>query len=399
MPRLFFSVLALIFFFCPSAFALGFELCAPLDDCIMQYGLFDGENGVIYASSQNFQNCESLFVCLSDKGRLRCLVYDCTDGIMLTDELAFSGDITVSLGECSGHACIIADKTYILLDDHFFTTQKKSVKTKDIAAKKNGKINTFSNTPQKLNAFLNGMKKELLASYGLTDIKERLNPAKKQKIHDIISACADIMSYDFSDCNYDRLFTDILNTHDNFRILTDKDPNENLGADIGYGGIYRVSAGFIDEIADKYFGIIPEKPPVNALSERGFCYSDQTYYYTKKYKVPFSTDVGSFAAIYNMGYGVYYCVFEDIYREGEGIKPEYSYCFVKDYGTHMRLMKIGMGQTPPDEYTAKKYASSYDEKSVFQSNVHSVSYPLLYMGLAIIAAVSAFIFLHRRNEK
>ena len=149
---------------------------------------------------------------------------------------------------------------------------------------------------------------------------------------------------------------------------------------------------------NKYFEIIPEKPPVNALLERGYCYCDGAYLYTDKYDVSYRTDVGDFAGIYDIGNNIHYCIFKDTYTENGIKKPEYSYCILENCGDYFCVLEIGMGKPLPDDYKLKKYAQSFYSVSTYKSVPYKKSHAVPGIAFAVIIIVSLIFALKKSRN-
>ncbi len=193
--------------------------------------------------------------------------------------------------------------------------------------------------------------------YRFADALNDFAPEELDKIHALLAACADVMEFDSKNPDYDALMLYILNSHENFRLLTELDPKTAQSApQSGLGGITLVDGEFIDYILTNIFDVNPEHPDVQALSSRGFCYSGDYYYYVDKYFY-FSTDKIEIKALYDLGGGTYYTVFTDIYTENGISEPEYSFAVIRAGGEYgYQILRIGMGLDPPPESEILKYA-------------------------------------------
>ena len=150
---------------------------------------------------------------------------------------------------------------------------------------------------------------EIIADYPFTNRVNELSVSEKQEITKTLTACADVMRFNIRNYDYDKLFKYVLYTHKNFQILT-------------------VNSDYIDYIMTRVFRITPEKPPVNELLERGFCYNDGYYYYIGGFGVYFATKIVDIKGVYDIGGGVTFVVFGDIYYEGDTRTPEYSFAIL-----------------------------------------------------------------------
>ena len=120
---------------------------------------------------------------------------------------------------------------------------------------------------------------EIIADYPFRNRVNELSVSEKQEITKTLTACADVMRFNIRNYNYDKLFKYVLYTHKNFQILTDIPADTGNSSNLGYNNVTLVNSDYIDYIMTRVFRITPEKPPVNELLERGFCYNDGYYYY------------------------------------------------------------------------------------------------------------------------
>lgn len=101
----------------------------------------------------------------------------------------------------------------------------------------------------------------------------------------------------------------MLYTHKNFQILTDIPADTGNSSNLGYNNVTLVNSDYIDYIMTRVFRITPEKPPVNELLERGFCYNDGYYYYIGGFGVYFATKIVDIKGVYDIGGWCYICWF------------------------------------------------------------------------------------------
>lgn len=198
---------------------------------------------------------------------------------------------------------------------------------------------------------------EKIRGYRMTNSIDRLDKAELGKIHNLLTACADVMEFDLKNPDFDSLMVYILHSHNNFRLITDIEPKAvEVSPQPGRDNIALVGGEYIDHIVKNIFNLEPEHPPVGALAERGYCYSGGYYYYTDKFFY-YSTDELEIKAVYDLGGGVYYIVFTDIYTENDISEFEYSYAVIQtggDFG--YRVLRIGMGLEPLSEDEVLAYA-------------------------------------------
>lgn len=192
-------------------------------------------------------------------------------------------------------------------------------------------------------------------SYTLTNIADALSAEETDKIRDTLTACADIMRFDSKNYDYDTLFKYVLYTHKNFQILTDIPAGSGRSSSLGYNNVSIVKSDYIDFIMKNVFQIEPQKPPVNNLLPRGFCYSDGYYYYTGGFDVYFATEIKEIESVYDIGGGARLVVFSDIYQEGDTKTRERSFAVLQKTDGYA-LLRLGMGETLPEIGEIRKYS-------------------------------------------
>ncbi len=186
---------------------------------------------------------------------------------------------------------------------------------------------------------------------------DTLSETEYIQIRAVVAACADIMSFDIKDYDYDKLFKYVLYTHENFRILTDIPPGTGSSSTTDYNSVSIVRSEYIDYIMNNIFTVPPEKPPADALLTRGFCYNNGYYYYTGGFDVYFATEINDIIGVYDMADGVTLVVFTDTYREGETKTTERSFAVLQKNTVGYSLLRIGMGANPPAGEEIAQYAS------------------------------------------
>ena len=62
------------------------------------------------------------------------------------------------------------------------------------------------------------------------------------------------------------------------------------------------------------------------------------------FNIYYSTELRDIKAVYDLGGGIYYTVFTDIYTEGSTSVPEYSFAVIKAENNGFRMLRIGMGE-------------------------------------------------------
>lgn len=235
---------------------------------------------------------------------------------------------------------------------------------------------------------------EIIADYPFTNRVNELSVSEKQEITKTLTACADVMRFNIRNYNYDKLFKYVLYTHKNFQILTDIPADTGNSSNLGYNNVKLVNSDYIDYIMTRVFRITPEKPPVNELLERGFCYNDGYYYYIGGFGVYFATKIVDIKGIYDIGGGVTFVVFNDIYYEGDTRTPEYSFAILQNTENGYSLMRLGMGEDLPTSDEVRLYSpfKTYNEMNWNINNVDNnnddfvksyISIPILLLVISL----------------
>lgn len=252
---------------------------------------------------------------------------------------------------------------------------------------------------------------EIIADYPFTNRVNELSVSEKQEITKTLTACADVMRFNIRNYNYDKLFKYVLYTHKNFQILTDIPADTGNSSNLGYNNVKLVNSDYIDYIMTRVFRITPEKPPVNELLERGFCYNDGYYYYIGGFGVYFATKIVDIKGVYDIGGGVIFVVFGDIYYEGDTRTPEYSFAILQNTENGYSLMRLGMGEDLPTSDEVRLYSpfKTYNEMNWNINNVDNnndddfvksyISIPilLLVISLGLIGLTACIVALAKRK--
>lgn len=235
---------------------------------------------------------------------------------------------------------------------------------------------------------------EIIADYPFTNRVNELSVSEKQEITKTLTACADVMRFNIRNYDYDKLFKYVLYTHKNFQILTDIPADTGNSSNLGYNNVTLVNSDYIDYIMTRVFRITPEKPPVNELLERGFCYNDGYYYYIGGFGVYFATKIVDIKGVYDIGGGVTFVVFSDIYYEGDTRTPEYSFAILQNTENGYSLMRLGMGENLPTSDEVRLYSpfKTYNEMNWNINNVDNnnddfvksyISIPILLLVISL----------------
>ena len=234
---------------------------------------------------------------------------------------------------------------------------------------------------------------EIIADYPFRNRVNELSVSEKQEITKTLTACADVMRFNIRNYNYDKLFKYVLYTHKNFQILTDIPADTGNSSNLGYNNVTLVNSDYIDYIMTRVFRITPEKPPVNELLERGFCYNDGYYYYIGGFGVYFATKIVDIKGVYDIGGGVTFVVFGDIYYEGDTRTPEYSFAILQNTENGYSLMRLGMGEDLPTSDEVRLYSpfKTYNEMNWNINNVdnnNDVDFvKILYLSISPISRI------------
>lgn len=251
---------------------------------------------------------------------------------------------------------------------------------------------------------------EIIADYPFRNRVNELSVSEKQEITKTLTACADVMRFNIRNYNYDKLFKYVLYTHKNFQILTDIPADTGNSSNLGYNNVTLVNSDYIDYIMTRVFRITPEKPPVNELLERGFCYNDGYYYYIGGFGVYFATKIVDIKGVYDIGGGVTFVIFSDIYYEGDTRTPEYSFAILQNTENGYSLMRLGMGEDLPTSDEVRLYSpfKTYNEMNWNINNVDNnnddfvksyISIPilLLVISLGLIGLTACIVALAKRK--
>lgn len=233
---------------------------------------------------------------------------------------------------------------------------------------------------------------EIIADYPFTNRVNELSVSEKQEITKILTACADVMRFNIRNYDYDKLFKYVLYTHKNFQILTDIPADTGNSSNLGYNNVKLVNSDYIDYIMTRVFRITPEKPPVNELLERGFCYNDGYYYYIGGFGIYFATEIVDIKGVYDIGGGVTFVIFSDIYYEGDTRTPEYSFAILQNTENGYSLMRLGMGEDLPTSDEVRLYSpfKTYNEMNWNINNVdnnNDVDFVKSYISIPILLLV------------
>lgn len=349
------------------------------------------KNEVVYADELNFENRSSLFVVILKNNKAECRVYDDADGIQLTDTLTLSLSARLSVAENDGKSYVMSGTNafYTLQNDSFVRAERIAYDSiTPIAEMKNGRVMLLADKNSVLDC-LNRLKEKTVSEYPFENILASLDETEITAIKTTLSACADLMSFDINNYDYDTIFKYVLFTHQNFKILTDLDPMTGSSSSLGYNNVSLVSSAFIDYVMDNVLHVPPEKPPVNNLLTRGFCYSGGYYYYNISFDVFFSTAVKELTSVYDLGEGTVFVVFSDVYTEGDTKTDEYSFAILRNTDGRYSLLRLGMGESLPSADEVRKYSPLFGDTKTDSGDIkiEGTSDRLMLIGLLIIISI------------
>lgn len=246
----------------------------------------------------------------------------------------------------------------------------------------------------------------VLTEYPFEDILGALAETEITSIKTTLSACADLMTFDINNYDYDTIFKYVLFSHQNFKVLTDIDPMTGSSSSLGYNNVSLVNSAFIDYVMENVLRITPEKPPATNLLTRGFCYSDGYYYYNVSFDVFFSTSVNELIRVYDLGKGTIFVIFSDVYTEGDTKTDEYSFAILSNNGINYSLLRLGMGENLPSVDEVNKYVPAVGDTKVDEGDTKSdaasrlliiILLIVIFAGIVgFILAVRAFVRIKRR---
>lgn len=397
----------IVFLFTVRTAYAGFD--TVLNDMLSEYGVYDGEKGVIYASIDNFTYEEPfLFLCYTDGEGIKCSLYNNGDGVQCVDtlEIEFRDNIILS-------SVVYDETTYLMIDDgrkeEYFAIlgdsfshipeleySKKSI----VFEIKKNKLKSQMSYKDIYN-FLNSMKKEKISAYPFMNKINTLDSSLYDELKNFIASCADLTSFDSKNYEYDRIFKYVLFTHRNFKPLVQINPHTDES-----DTVKRVNAEFIDYIMQNILGIVPEHPESTDLVKRGFCYRDGLYLYKGGFSADYKTEILDLEAVHDLGGGRYHIIFSDIYTENGKSVPEYSYIIADTSKQPYRLLRIGMGKTLLRTEQIREYALSSDlttpawemerHESEEGGNINALLWAALF-ALALVACTVILIVIIRKK--
>ncbi len=319
------------------------------------------QDGMFFAYITDFKSGEYLITASQTDGGINICAYDEADGPQLTDVLEISEyDGEISIVKSGEYEYIrTPDGFYEIEDDTFKKCVADGYKTViRIATLRNGRADTHKNTIGAAYNLLNDLKEQQIYGYKFIDRRNSMTTEALDSLRRIIVSVADIMSFDICDYDTDSLMRYVLNTHRNFYAAINYPYRETDSR----GDIMLADAAFIDYVVKEMFNVTPTHPPVNELVDKGYCLSGDKYMYTKAFNVSFSTQLCDIETVYDVGEGVYFVIFGDIYTENGKSVPEYSYIILKDTGESYDILRLEMGAVMPSEHEVLSYAGDCEVK-------------------------------------
>ena len=360
------------------------------------------ENGMFFAYIADFKSGEYLITVSQSGDKIRICAHDEADGAQLTDVLEvykYDGEISIiKSGDYEYLKCF--DSFYEIEDDTFKRCGVGEYKTViRIATVKNGRADTHKNTIGAAYNLLNDLKKKQIHSYGFIDRHNSMSSEALQSLRCIIAASADVMSFDICNYDIDTLMRYVLNTHQNFYTAVEY----NNAEEGSRGNILLADAQYIDYVISELFNVEPSHPPINELVEKGYCFNGTNYMYTPAFNVSFGTDIRDIEAVYDVGEGVYFVIFGDIYTENGKSVPEYSYIILKDTGEGCNILRLEMGGLLPSAREVTGYAGNCEAKKYAWESTEEEEAEderLVWVCLAVAAAaVPYLILLYKRRSR
>ncbi len=349
-----------------------------LQNCIKQYGVFNGTEGITYVSFEFFEDENTLLIVYFKDKAICASIYRANNDGECLDTLRFvygeNNKYMLSTAKTgTGQSCIVFKtndiaETFILRDDAF-------VKIYDGGAYNIKEIAGYSITgivckvnPNQIYDTLNSLKLKKINSSQFTNIKSNIDTKIYKKCFDLISACADVVIFDQNNYDLIKLLKNILYTYPNYQNLTSIKPDyrENT-IETGYENIHSLNGEYIDFIIEDIYGVAPEHISVNNLINTGVCYTNGKYYYTGGYTKNFKTQITDISAIYDLGWDKYYVVFNDEYTEDDNTISEYGFAVIDTSDEIYGIERIEIGTTLLNDNEIASYSPIKDKgKTIFK---------------------------------
>ena len=375
-------------------------------DCIKEFGVFDGDEGIVYASFEFFEDDNALLIVYFENNAICASLYSAKDGGECVDKLRFvygsSNNYMLSKGKTGdGKSCITfntngINEVFILQDDAFLKLHNGAAyDLEEIAGYAPTGIICKKN-PIDIYITFNSLKLKKINSSQFTDCKDGIDKEIQNKIVGTISGCSDVVMFNRENYDLISLLKNILYTYKNYEGLTSLHPEYTKNTtETGYEDIHSLNGDYIDFILTSVYGVTPQHMSVNNLINNGVCYTNGKYFYTGEYTGNFKTEISNLEAIYDLGWGKYYVIFKDNYTEDSKIIPEYSFCVIDTTNTTFSLERIEFGTPLLDDNEIARYSPSKDKKGLYLRQGDKFLYAHKKINLAsvlVVISVIAVIF-------
>lgn len=347
-----------------------------LQNCIKQYGVFNGKEGIIYASFEFFEDENTLLIVYFKDKAICTSIYRAENDGECLDTLRFvygeNNKYMLSTAKTgTGQSCIVfktndVSETFILRDDTF-------VKIYDGGAYNIKEIAGYTITgivckadPNQIYDTLNSLKSKKINSSQFTNIKSNFDDKIYQKCFSLISSCADVVKFDRENYNLVKLLKNILYTYKNYQNQTSIEPDYHENTiETGYENIHSLNGEYVDFIIEDIYGAVPEHMSVNNLINTGVCYTNGKYYYTGAYTKDFKTKITDISAIYDLGKNKYYAVFNDEYTEDNNTIKEYGFAVIDTSDDIYSIERLEINTTLLSDDEIASYSPIKDKKRTF----------------------------------
>lgn len=330
----------MLFIYIPHTHAAEFDII--LNENISDKGIYNGKNGIIYASM--CENNSMLAIIHIENSSLTADIYGSENEAVdsLTVKCNGKKNCRVSISGRNEPLCITVtenkkDKYYRLINDSFTATNIKPVKSTPLFRYTNKKARVEADTSGVIKA-KNALTYERAEKIPLREVI--LTNSEKSDILLLLKACADIYTFNPTDYDIDYLTLHVLYTHKNFALLS-KIPTQSSENTT----IKMCSEPFIADVMYKAFRITPKKPALNMLTETGYCYNNGLYYYRGGYKNYFATDIKEIIKSYAIADNSIYVIFKNTYTDSSTpVSEEYSSATLKKDKDGYYLTSLYMGK-------------------------------------------------------
>ncbi len=375
-----------------------------LQNCIKEYGVFDGNEGITYASFEFFEGENTLLIVYFEDSAICASIYRADNDGECLDTLRFvygeNNKYMLSTARTgTGQSCIVfktndVTETFILRDDAFVKIYDGGAyNIKEIAGYTITGIVSKVN-PNQIYDTLNSLKLKKINSSQFTNIRNNIDNKIYKKAFSIISSCADVVKFDRKNYDLIKLLKNILYTYPNYQNQTSITPDyqENT-IETGYENIHSLNGEYVDFILKDIYGAVPEHMSVNNLINTGVCYTNGKYYYTGGYTKDFKTQITDIGAIYDLGYNKYYVVFKDEYTEDNNTIPEYGFAIIDTSDDIYSIERLEINTTLLNDDEIASYSPIKDKKRTFFKNGDKFLYKKDNINTANILVIIAIIAL------